>query len=473
MDLVGLDDAHRRLKELRVKPPAPPPPPANRLHALAADKSEFFLEMQQRRWQQEESSCGGGGATRLKKVPLQVAMEQGNRMYQESFKKQDRLQRQQQQQSVVKEPVTRSVVLNGTVPLHERAEQICQQREQALNRLRVLRREQELLAKPAAVAVDSELVTNRLLDKAQALEAKKQRDKELALEATRNQGTPHINPYSRELTRKSHGTLSFLDRQERISQQLESKALERQQQHQFSAQKQEGTVVLSPDQANQMVTRLAEETAVSQAKRKHAKQEEYFASKYPFRPTIDAHSHTLAPSGSGGTLALFHNQQAHLRKQALKHKLDQEAMKECTFRPALSAPPAALYGSRSQHEWQRRGQEKLEKIERVRFEQKMKEAEECTFRPHVHPAPPPPTVPADEAIKGMAGHLLRQRVVEERRLEQKQREEKAFLINLPPHTRRYTVAQPFRLSVGGGARREHDDANSISTAGDEDNDFDY
>lgn len=469
MDLVGLDDAHRRLKELRVKPPAPPPPPpANRLHALAADKSEFFLEMQQRRLQQEESR---GGSARLKRVPLQVAMEQGNRMHQESFKKQDRLQRQQQQQesSAVKDPVVRSVALNGAVPLHERAEQICQQREHALNQLRVLRREQELLAKPAVASVDAELVTSRLLDKAHALEAKKQRDKELTLEATRNQGTPHINPYSRELTRKSHGTLSFLDRQERISQQLESKALERQQ---CLLQKPEGGVMLSPDQTNQMVARLGEETAASQAKRRLAKQEEYFASKFPFRPTIDARSHALAPAGSGGTLALFHNEQALVRKQALKHRLDQEAMKECTFRPALSAAPAALsYGSRTQQEWQRRGQAKLDKIERVRFEQKMKEAEECTFRPHVHPAPRPPTVPADEAIKGMAGHLLRQRVVEERRLEQRQREEKAFLVNLPPHTRRYTVAQPFRLSVGG----KHDDASTNTTATtDEDNDdFDY
>jgi hypothetical protein len=91
--------------------------------------------------------------------------------------------------------------------------------------------------------------------------------------------------------------------------------------------------------------------------------------------------------------------------------------------------------------------------------------EQCTFRPLIHPLPPSLSEPRE--IKGMEEHLWRRKLVEERKLQQQEREEQVFLTNLPPKSnRRYTIPEPFTLSSGRGARR-------ASRAVDEDDEYDY
>ena len=451
-------EADKFRSNFKVRPPSPA-----RLQVLAADRTTFYSELQRKK-QEEEAKLSKGVRKGLQTINIEQATQ---RLYNDFQRREMRLAKLRHdsmanEQSENKPPptATKSKVM-GT-PLHERAEDILQRKKENIIKLKIALEEQEIGRRQRnSTVADPQEVTNRLIAEAESLRRKKEQDRLILLEQERPQGKPTIDLKSRLIAEKVNGEKkSFIERQKEEEQKRKERLEARQtiEATKHISKSISGRKVLSPNSAKETAQRLSvvDYYRIQDAREKAA--EDYYVSRFTFAPSVDPRSRALAPRGSGGLDSLYRNSEGSKKKRELAKRVEEERMKECTFQPLLFPSEYSLNRRdvSVEEDIERRQREREERVRRAKFEQELREANECTFAPVISRRSSLSTsiVSNDSSasgeimstVKGMEAFMERKRQAAEMKEQQRRREEKVFLQNLPPLERRYTVAQPFQLS---------------------------
>lgn len=179
--------------------------------------------------------------------------------------------------------------------------------------------------------------------------------------------------------------------------------------------------------------------------------------QYTHRPRIDAISSRLARSKTDSELSS--NAQGHALKATLaKERISTEQAK-CPFKPTLDAKSADLAAKapeRISHNPEhadsltsRLAQEQREKdgrLERARRRVEAEQLKDCTFAPQT--TKEWPSVVDDDkplVVRGLGRHMELKQMAKRQQEAQRQREQKAFLIDPPSRLQPYTVPEPFAM----------------------------
>jgi hypothetical protein len=193
-------------------------------------------------------------------------------------------------------------------------------------------------------------------------------------------------------------------------------------------------------------------------------------SQYTHRPTIDSISARLARSKTDAELSANPRGKA-LKEQLARQQAEQES-EECTFKPKLDSKSQAIAantGSRSalapesidtlSERLALEQKERADRLERARAEAEAQALRECTFAPQVQSRGGEHPESTDRAskeatekplvIKGLGRYMELKQMAKRQQEAQKQREQKAFLIEPPARLYPYTVPEPFKLHPKG------------------------
>lgn len=184
-------------------------------------------------------------------------------------------------------------------------------------------------------------------------------------------------------------------------------------------------------------------------------------SQYTHQPKIDTISARLARSKTDAELSA--NPQGKALKESLAKKKEKLEAESCPFKPQLdrrSQQLAEKTGSRSvfgpesvDHLTERlelEARERQERLERQRREVEAEKLRDCTFQPQISSANPSAHEKADEkplVIRGLGRYMELKQMAKRQQDAQKQREQKAFLIEPPARLHPYTVPEPFHLNT--------------------------
>ncbi|KAH7302547.1 hypothetical protein KP509_23G077000 [Ceratopteris richardii] len=178
----------------------------------------------------------------------------------------------------------------------------------------------------------------------------------------------------------------------------------------------------------------------------HAREKasEAYYSQFNFHPEIDEVSRILASNKS--VYDLYKNEKGRKVKEALEQAAENEFQQKCPFRPEVRTRKNEGCRLKSVIVQRRQlRQEKASTEQESRILRELEALKECTFKPAVNPVPPAKeTAPA--AIKGLERHLELQCIAKQMRREQEELERKVFFshaCSLP--MRQYTIPRPFVL----------------------------
>ena len=150
--------------------------------------------------------------------------------------------------------------------------------------------------------------------------------------------------------------------------------------------------------------------------------------------------------------------QGRALKAQLKKKRELDERAECTFRPQLnpnSDAIAAKQPERVSHNpdtiegltarLRQEQQDKAERLERARRQVEADKLKECTFQPQLASATPSTVEAKPLVVRGLGRYMELKQLAKRQAEAQKEREQKAFLIEPPARLQPYTVPEPFHL----------------------------
>ena len=282
---------------------------------------------------------------------------------------------------------------------------------------------------------------------------------------------PEVNSLSERIV--SEGGIegrSVLERQQQFLQQVEAKrrARERLEQHEQSklfkpAISDASAILLEARQERLHETPLdkVDRLTYVDAQRREGVRQQLQAEHYQrhtYKPQIDAISARLARSKTDQERSS--NTRGQARKSEAEKSRERELLAECTFKPKLdtrsevlaegSSARTALRGEAADEMSRRieaQMQEREAKLEQARRVAQHDQLKECTFAPKLRaksaaePADASPVV-----VRGLGRYMELKEMAKRQAEAQKQREQKAFIVDPPARLQGYTVPEPFRLS---------------------------
>jgi hypothetical protein len=283
---------------------------------------------------------------------------------------------------------------------------------------------------------------------------------------------PAVNPLSHRLVQEAEasqelpaGVFNRLQRAAEVSDERRRERLQQQREEEkklFQPTTSEANdILLSARSARLHESELerTERLAYVDAKRREAlitqlAQQHY--SQYTHKPQIDPISAQLARSKTHAELSA--NASGKALKATLAKKRESIEQVACPFKPTIDSKSAVLAASapeRISHNpehvdsltarlatEQREREERLERIRRKVEADKMKD---CTFAPETVKQTPSTAEDKPLIVRGLGRYMELKQMAKRQSEAQKQREQKAFLIEPPSRLHPYTVPEPFVL----------------------------
>ena len=283
---------------------------------------------------------------------------------------------------------------------------------------------------------------------------------------------PSVNPLSHRLVQEAEasqelpaGVFNRLQRAAEVSDERRRERLQQQREEEkklFQPTTSEANdILLSARSARLHESELerTERLAYVDAKRREAlitqlAQQHY--AQYTHKPQIDPISAQLARSKTHAELSA--NASGKALKATLAKKRESIEQVACPFKPTIDSKSAVLAASapeRISHNpehvdsltarlatEQREREERLERIRRKVEADKMKD---CTFAPETGKQTPSTAEDKPLIVRGLGRYMELKQMAKRQSEAQKQREQKAFLIEPPSRLHPYTVPEPFVL----------------------------
>ena len=273
---------------------------------------------------------------------------------------------------------------------------------------------------------------------------------------------PKINPTSEMLVEDQD--VSFLERQNkhivRREQRLMQKMRESCNEYTFKPDIQTTSDVLKKSRHSarenetmkERVERMSRKESKLQENKKDNIKDEYYK-QFSYKPKVNKISDKLARSTP--LSELVQNQRHKLKMKKVTAKVEQETMKECTFKPSIAprsrsmtpqpsrrilvSEPETLTERAKEREMQREAA-----MEEIRKSRDFEELRDCSFTPKINRRVIKAKGPV--VVRGLVRHLEVQQNANRKAQEKKSREDKAFYRKISSSPVCYTVPEPFDLT---------------------------